>query len=230
MRINKYIAASGICSRRAAELLITQGRVMLNGKIINELGIDVLDSDEVKVDGKAILPNDKNIYLVMNKPKGYITTSKDQFGRPCIMDLIKNKQRVYPVGRLDMDTEGIIILTNDGEFSNKVIHPRNKITKTYVVKIKQQLSKEQLEALAEGVDIGGYITKPAKVRLLNKDELEIKISEGKNRQIRKMCEAVSIIVYSLKRTAIGELTLDGIQSGKYIKMDKEVILNKIGIK
>lgn len=230
MRINKYIAASGICSRRAAELLITQGRVMLNGKIINELGIDVLDSDEVKVDGKAILPNDKNIYLVMNKPKGYITTSKDQFGRHCIMDLIKNEQRVYPVGRLDMDTEGIIILTNDGEFSNKVIHPRNKITKTYVVKIKQQLSKEQLEALAEGVDIGGYITKPAKVRLLNKDELEIKISEGKNRQIRKMCEAVSIIVYSLKRTAIGELTLDGIQSGKYIKMEKEAILNKIGIK
>lgn len=230
MRINKYIAASGICSRRAAELLITQGRVMLNGKIINELGIDVLDSDEVKVDGKAILPNDKNIYLVMNKPKGYITTSKDQFGRPCIMDLIKNEQRVYPVGRLDMDTEGIIILTNDGEFSNKVIHPRNKITKTYVVKIKQQLSKEQLEALAEGVDIGGYITKPAKVRLLNKDELEIKISEGKNRQIRKMCEAVSIIVYSLKRTAIGELRLDGIQSGKYIKMEKEAILNKIGIK
>lgn len=230
MRINKYISASGICSRRAAELLITQGRVMLNGKIINELGIDVLDSDEVKVDGKVILPKDKNIYLVMNKPKGYITTLKDQFGRSCIMDLIKNEQRVYPVGRLDMDTEGIIILTNDGEFSNKVIHPRNKITKTYVVKIKQQLSKEQLEALAEGVDIGGYITKPAKVRLLNKDELEIKISEGKNRQIRRMCEAVSIIVYSLKRTAIGELTLDGIQSGKYIKMEKEVILNKIGIK
>ncbi len=223
MRLNKYIALSGVCSRRAADDMISNGKVEINGIKITKMGQDVLDGDIVKVNGKEISPEEEKVYIMLNKPKGYITTSSEQFNRPCIMDLIKENIRVFPVGRLDMDTEGLIILTNDGDLTNSIIHPRNKIEKRYIVEVHEKISKEQILSLENGVDIGSYITAPAKVKILDEKHLEIIISEGKNRQIRRMCETTGIIVYNLKRVAIGGLTLGELKVGKYKKLNKQEI-------
>ncbi len=223
MRLNKYIAMSGVCSRRKADELISKGKVCINGEIISSLGIDVKDNDIVQVNGKNITKEEKKVYIMLNKPKGYITTSSDQFNRPCVMDLIHENVRVFPVGRLDMDTEGMLLLTNDGEFANSIIHPRNKIKKKYVVEVHQEVTKDKLDALCRGVDIGGYITNKASAKMIDKNHLELTISEGKNRQIRKMCEALGIIVYSLKRIAIGNLELGSLKLGEYIMINKDSI-------
>lgn len=226
MRINKYIANCGICSRRAADELVLNGKVEINGDIINIPGFDVDIKDTVKINGKIIKLQDEKIYILLNKPKGYITTSEEQFGRPCIMDLIKENIRVFPVGRLDMDTEGMILLTNDGELTNNIIHPRNKIEKRYIVEIHEKVTTSQIKSLTNGVDIGGYITSPAVVKLLDDKHLEITITEGKNRQVRRMCEAVDIIVYNLKRISIGNLTLGDLKVGTYRRITENEI-NKI---
>ena len=223
MRLNKYIAMSGVCSRRKADELISKGKVCINGEIISSLGIDVKDNDIVQVNGKNITKEEKKVYIMLNKPKGYITTSSDQFNRPCVMDLIHENVRVFPVGRLDMDTEGMLLLTNDGEFANSIIHPRNKIKKKYVVEVHQEVTKDKLDALCRGVDIGGYITNKASAKMIDKNHLELTISEGKNRQIRKMCEALGIIEYSLKRIAIGNLELGSLKLGEYIMINKDSI-------
>lgn len=223
MRLNKYIAMSGVCSRRKADELISKGKVRINGEIVSSLGIDVKDNDIVQVNGKNIIREEKKVYIMLNKPKGYITTSSDQFNRPCVMDLIHENVRVFPVGRLDMDTEGMLLLTNDGEFANSIIHPRNKIKKKYVVEVHQEVTKDKLDALCRGVDIGGYITNKASAKMIDKNHLELTISEGKNRQIRKMCEALGIIVYSLKRIAIGNLELGSLKLGEYIMINKDSI-------
>lgn len=223
MRLNKYIAMSGVCSRRKADELISKGKVCINGEIVSSLGIDVKDNDIVQVNGKNITKEEKKVYIMLNKPKGYITTSSDQFNRPCVMDLIHENVRVFPVGRLDMDTEGMLLLTNDGEFANSIIHPRNKIKKKYVVEVHQEVTKDKLDALCRGVDIGGYITNKASAKMIDKNHLELTISEGKNRQIRKMCEALGIIVYSLKRIAIGNLELGSLKLGEYIMINKDSI-------
>ena len=152
---------------------------------------------------------------MLNKPKGYVTTSHDQFNRKSVLDLINEDVRVYPIGRLDMYTEGLLLLTNDGEFSNKMMHPRNKVEKTYIVTTDTKITNKQINDLKTGVDIGGYITKPAKVRILNNNRLEIIISEGKNRQVRRMCESVGINLLNLRRVKIGNLKLGNLQSGKY---------------
>lgn len=223
MRLNKYIAMSGVCSRRKADELISKGKVCINGEIVSSLGIDVKDNDIVQVNGKNIIKEEKKVYIMLNKPKGYITTSSDQFSRPCVMDLIHENVRVFPIGRLDMDTEGMLLLTNDGEFANSIIHPRNKIKKKYVVEVHQKVTKDKLDALCSGVDIGGYITNKASAKMIDKNHLELTISEGKNRQIRKMCEALGIIVYSLKRIAIGNLELGSLKLGEYIMINKDSI-------
>lgn len=223
MRLNKYISNSGTCSRRKADELISNGRVKINGKNVLNLGVEVDKNDIVEVDGKKITLQEKKIYIMLNKPKGYITTSKEQFLRPCVMELIHEDVRLYPVGRLDMDTEGLLLFTNDGDFANSIIHPKNKITKKYIVEIHQNITKEQLEKLRTGVDIGGYVTSKASAKIIDKNHLELIISEGKNRQVRKMCEAVNIIVYSLKRVAIGKLNLGNLEVGKYVKIDKNMI-------
>ena len=152
---------------------------------------------------------------MLNKPRGYVTTSHDQFNRKSVLDLINEDVRIYPIGRLDMYTEGLLLLTNDGEFSNKIMHPRNKIEKTYIVTTDTKISVEQIEKLKNGVNIGSYITKPAKVKLIKNDTLEIIISEGKNRQVRKMCEVVGINLLNLRRVKIGNIKLGNLQSGKY---------------
>ena len=209
IRLQKYLADAGIASRRKAEELIKQGKVYVNGKIVNELGTKVTPNvDEIRYEGKKVEIEEKYIYILLNKPIGYVTTVKDQFNRDSVMDLVKIRKRLVPVGRLDMYTSGALILTNDGEFVYKVTHPKHEIEKTYTVTIKGIIKKEEVKNLEIGVDIGEYLTKPAKVKILKTDEeknisrLEITIHEGKNRQVRKMCEAIGHSVLALHRSKI----------------------------
>lgn len=224
IRLNKYIASSGICSRRMADKLIDEKKVKVNNKIVMEKGTVVdKEKDVIKVNNKVIRIQEEKKYILMNKPVGYVTTSKEQFNRPCVLDIIAEKNRVYPVGRLDMYTSGLLILTNDGDITNKITHPKNHICKTYEVITKSNLSLEDMQRLESGVDIGGYVTMPAKVQKINENKYSITISEGKNRQVRKMFESVGNKVERLKRISIGKLTLDGIDVGKYKYISYEEI-------
>lgn len=226
IRINKFIASCGVCSRRNADAIVLEGRVKVNGKVVTELGKKITNNDIVEVDNNPISLETKKIYIMLNKPKGYVTTSKEQFNRPSVLDLIDANERVFPVGRLDMDSEGLILLTNDGEFTNRIIHPTKHVSKTYYVELEKEIYDEQIEILRQGVDIGGYITRPAKVKKLNNKKLEIIIYEGKNRQVRKMCMAVGNKVKRLERIAIGDLTLQNLKSGEY-KFLEDNEINKI---
>ena len=224
IRLNKYIASSGICSRRMADKLIDEKKVKVNNKIVMEKGTVVdKEKDVIKVNNKVIRIQEEKKYILMNKPVGYVTTSKEQFNRPCVLDIIAEKNRVYPVGRLDMYTSGLLILTNDGDITNKITHPKNHICKTYEVITKSNLSLEDMQKLESGVDIGGYVTMPAKVQKINENKYSITISEGKNRQVRKMFESVGNKVERLKRISIGKLTLDGIDVGQYKYISYEEI-------
>ena len=210
--------------------------VKVNGKIITELGTKVIPSkDKIEFDGKTLEIQEKNIYILLNKPIGYVTTTRDQFGRDDVLDLVKTKERIVPVGRLDMYTSGALILTNDGDFVYKVTHPKHEINKTYTITLKGIIKKEEVLKLQKGVDIGDYITKPAKVKILKTDEekqisrLEIVIHEGKNRQVRRMCEAVGRKVLALHRTKIGEISVKDIELGKWRYLKKEEINKLIGL-
>ena len=222
IRLNKYIAECGVCSRRSADTLIQSGKVCVNGEVVTNLGIKIDETiDNVKVNNKIIKKENKLVYIMLNKPKGYVTTSKEQFGRKSVLDLINTNLRVYPIGRLDMYTEGLLLLTNDGNFANEMMHPKNKIEKKYIVSVKGNITNEKIDLLKKGVDIGGYITKPAKVKSnFEKNELEIVISEGKNIQVRRMCEAVKLKVLNLQRTKIGNLELGNLELGKYRYLNK----------
>jgi len=224
IRINKYIAKSGICSRRKADELILNASVSVNGKIVTDLGIQIDEKkDIVRVNGKEIILEEKKVYIMLNKPKGYVTTNNEQFGRKCTTQLIHEDVRVYPIGRLDMYTEGLLLFTNDGEFANSLTHPKNKVEKTYIVKVNHNVDQNKLNILRNGVDIGGYITAPAKAESIGEKEIKIVISEGKNRQVRKMCEAVGLKVLNLKRVKIGNLELGNLPVGKYRYLtDKEI--------
>ena len=219
-RLQKVIANSGVASRRKAEELISEGRVKVDGEVITELGYKVGKNNVVEVDNVKISTEEK-VYFLLNKPRGVVTTAKDEFGRKTVVDLIPCDKRIYPVGRLDYDTTGLIILTNDGEFANNIIHPKNKIDKTYVAKINGILSIVDVMKLKKGVLIDGVKTAPAKVKLKKADKknnisfVEITIHEGKNHQIKKMIESVGFEVLKLKRERIAFLTLDGLDSGEY---------------
>ncbi len=216
IRLNKYIATCGVCSRRSADELIASGKVKVNGIVTKELGTQIDDKkDIVYVNNKKVSLKEEKVYIMLNKPKGYVTTNNEQFLRPSTKDLIKERVRVFPIGRLDMNTEGLLLLTNDGNFANKLMHPSNKIEKTYIITLRKSITDEQIKMLQNGVDIGGYITKPAKVKRISKIEIEIKISEGKNRQIRRMCEAVDAELKNLKRVQVGNLELGDLKLGKY---------------
>ena len=224
IRLNKYIASCGICSRRSADNLILGGKVFLNDKVVTNLGTIIDENiDVVKINNKILKKEDEFVYIMLNKPKGYVTTSKEQFNRPSVLELVNTNLRVYPIGRLDMYTEGLLLLTNDGEFANKMMHPKNKVNKTYIVKVKGDITEDKLENLRKGVDIGGYVTKEAKVKLISKKEIEITISEGKNRQVRKMCNTVGLTVLNLKRVRIGTLKLGNLQVGKYQYLNKDIV-------
>ena len=229
-RLQKYLAECGVASRRKCEELILQGKVKVNNQIVTELGVKVnLEKDIVKFEDKEIKPTSKMVYILLNKPIGYVTTADDQFGRDTVLDLVKVKERIVPVGRLDMYTSGALILTNDGDFVYKVTHPKHEIEKTYTVPVKGIIKNEEVELLRKGVKIDDYITKPAKVKILKTDieknisRLEIVIHEGKNRQVRKMCESVGRKVLALHRSKIGKIGVKDIELGKwrYLK-DREI--------
>ena len=221
-RLQKYLAQCGVASRRKCEELILQGRVQVNGVTVTELGTKINpEKDKIKFDGKDIKQAQKLVYILLNKPIGYVTTADDQFGRDTVLDLVKVKERIVPVGRLDMYTSGALILTNDGDFVYQVTHPKHEIEKTYTVTIKGIVQNSEVEQLRNGIKIDDYITKPARVKILKTDtekdisRLEITIHEGKNRQIRKMCEAVGRKVLALHRSKIGGIGVKDIELGKW---------------
>lgn len=223
IRLNKYIAMCGVSSRRKADELIANGKIKVNGKVISELGFLVAGTEEILYEGKKIKLEENKKYYMINKPKGYVTTAKEQFNRKSVLDLISSNERIYPVGRLDMYSEGLLLLTNDGEFTNKITHPKKHIAKTYRVILNKNITEEMIQKLENGVDIGGYVTSKAEVNKLKDREIEITIYEGKNRQIRKMCEVVGTTVINLKRISIGKLKLGKLETGKYIELtDKDI--------
>lgn len=231
MRINKYIALCGVASRRKAEELILAGRVTVNDEVMTELSYKVdEENDIVKVDDKLIKEENKLVYILLNKPEGYITTVKDQFDRPSVLDLVSDiKERVYPIGRLDYETSGLLLLTNDGDLTYKLTHPKHEIDKTYVARVKGKLTKEEIERFKTGLKIEDYTTAPAKLKVIKYDEqrdsslLEIKIHEGKNRQVRKMCKAINHPVLRLRRSAMGKIKIGDCEIGKYRYLTEDEI-------
>lgn len=220
MRLNKYLADCGVASRRACDKLIAEGRVTLNGKTVTQMGVTVNpDNDHVTVNGKRVAIKHKLYYILLHKPKGYVTTVSDDLGRRTVMDLIDIKTRLYPVGRLDYDTEGALILTNDGDIANKLTHPKNQVSKVYVCRISGQITNDEVAKLQKGVEIDGKMTLPAVVKVLENDihhsRIELTIKEGRNRQVRRMFEAIGKDVEFLKRVAVGEIRLGGLSRGKY---------------
>lgn len=231
MRINKFLAECGIASRRNCETLVTAGRVKVNGKTVTMLATDVdPESDLVSVDEKPVKPIARHLYLALNKPKGYVCTTNDEFGRKTVMDFFEGKypgKRIFPVGRLDYDTEGLLILTTDGDLSNRLVHPRNEIPKTYVAKIEGEIAESDLNKLRQGVILDGVKTKKCKVRLLgtenNVSRVEVVITEGRNRQVRRMFESINRDVIFLKRTAIGDIKLGGLYRGNFRELKENEI-------
>lgn len=222
VRLQKYIAMSGRASRRGAEQLIEEGRIKVNGKRITEQGVKVeIGCDKVELDDELLKVTEKKVYIALNKPAGYVTTVKDQFDRPTVMDLIEKEihMRVFPVGRLDYETEGLLLMTNDGDWANKVIHPRFESNKRYYAVLKGVLTIPELNRIRRGVVIDGKKTKPCECEILEIDMgmtlVEITIHEGRNRQIRKMFEAVGHIVKALKRESVGIVELGNLPEGRW---------------
>lgn len=234
VRLQKFLAEAGIASRRKCEELIQSGKVMVNGKVIETLGTKINPKeDKVTYNGKNVENSLQKTYILLNKPIGYVTTAKDQFKRDTVLDLIKINKRIVPCGRLDMYTSGALILTDDGDFVYKITHPKHEIEKTYTVTIKGIVTNEEVQKLRQGVEIDDngekYITKKANVRILKTDiekdisRLEIVIHEGKNRQVRKMCEAVGRKVLALHRSKIGNIGVKDLKIGTWRYLKKHEI-------
>ncbi|HEN4562542.1 TPA: rRNA pseudouridine synthase [Streptococcus agalactiae] len=229
MRINKYIAHAGIASRRKAEELIKQGMVTINGQVVNELATQVKAGDLVEIEGSPIY-NEEKVYYLLNKPRGVISSVSDDKGRKTVIDLLPQvKERIYPVGRLDWDTTGLLILTNDGDFTDKMIHPRNEIDKVYLARVKGIATKENLRPLTRGVVIDDKKTKPARYTIIkvdhekNRSVVELTIHEGRNHQVKKMFEQVGLLVDKLSRTQFGTLDLTGLRPGEARRLNKKEI-------
>ena len=227
-RLNKYIANSGLCSRRKADELIFNGNVRINGVTVKEPGYQVTEDDKVAVNGKPIIPVKEKVYVVINKPLGYVTTMDDQFGRYTVADLVSDfEERLFPVGRLDYNTTGLLIMTNDGDMAYRLTHPKHEVTKTYRARISGYISDTKLNMLRRGVDIGGFITSKARVdvvkQLKRSTIVEIEIHEGKNRQVRKMFSKVGHPVQELERVAIGDIKLGRLATGHYRKLTEAEI-------
>lgn len=225
MRLQKYMAQSGVASRRKSEKMIEDGLVSVNEKIVTTQGTIVDPSkDIVRVNKKIIYLEEKKIYIMLNKPLGYVTTTSDEKDRKIITDLIEDvEERIYPVGRLDMDTSGLILLTNDGKVTNKITHPRNEVVKKYIAIVEGTPNKLELTKFRKGLMIDGKKTAPAKIKIAKNYEtesiLEIEIREGRNRQIRRMCEAINHPIKKLKRVSIGEIEIGGLQFGEWRYLD-----------
>lgn len=217
-RLQKVIANSGYCSRRKAEELIKNGKVMVNGKKIEELGFNVDGNDIITVENK-ILKKENKEYILLYKPRGVVTTTSDEKGRKTVLDLIETNKRLYPVGRLDYDTSGLLLLTNDGELTNILIHPKNEIDKVYIAKINGIMNGFEIKTLEKGVLIDGKKTAPCKVKVRKKEKdssiIELTIHEGKNHQVKKMFETIGFKVLKLKREKLAFLNLSGLKPGEY---------------
>ena len=222
MRLNKFIAETGFCSRRKADELINEGRVSVN-KQEAIIGMDIKPEDVVRIDGERVKLNTRYEYYILNKPKRVICSNEDKFGRKLAIDLIKSKARLFTYGRLDFMTEGLIIISNDGDIYNHVMHPRKKLYKSYIVKVNRDIEEKDIEALQHGVVIDGRRTAPAKVKKLDRREVRIAIFEGRNRQIRKMLETLGYEIKSLKRVKVGELTLGSLEVGHYRPLTEDEI-------
>lgn len=228
IRLQKYLSMCAVASRRKAEELIAQGKVKVNGKVA-QIGDKVSPRhDTVTVSGKKITAGRKNIYIMLNKPRGFITTMDDEMGRKCVAELVSDVgARVYPVGRLDKDSEGLLLMTNDGEFANLMTHPSKHIPKIYRVTVRPNVTEEMLTAFSTGMKIDGRITAPADARIIEKQEnrvvLEIVLYEGRNRQIRKMCESLGLEVARLKRTSMGSLKLGMLHPGKWRELTEDEV-------
>ncbi|MDK2984652.1 MAG: rRNA synthase [Clostridia bacterium] len=220
-RLQKVLARAGIASRRKSEEIILQGRVKVNGKVVRKLGTKVdPDNDKIELDDRPIKGKEKKVYILLYKPSGYVTTMKDPQGRKTVADLVSPiPQRIYPVGRLDYDTEGLLLMTNDGKLVYRLTHPSHEVKKTYLATVKGHPSERALRRLRHGIKLEDGMTAPARVKLLkaynNSSLLELIIHEGKNRQVRRMCEAVGHPVLKLKRTKVGFLTLDNLSKGEF---------------
>ena len=224
MRINKYLAQSGVASRRKVEEYILDGKVKVNGKVVRDLATDIKDSDIVYFENRPVRAVSNFVYYKLNKPKGYVTTASDDKDRKTVMSLMRAVHtRVFPVGRLDYDTEGLLLLTNDGEITNILTKPNSKVEKTYSVHIEGTITRDEIKRLSSGVDIGDYKTMPCSVQFVEGDDkiskLLVTITEGKNRQVRRMFEAIEKTITFLKRVQIGEIRLGGLSRGEYRELN-----------
>lgn len=227
-RLQKFMASCGVASRRKCEKLIEEGRVTVNGIVITELGFKVdCNKDYVELDGKPIKMEERKVYIALNKPKGYITASSDNRGRKTVIDLLKLKERIFPIGRLDYETSGLLLITNDGEIFNKVMHPRQNVNKTYIALVEGIPTDTEINSLENGVDIGGYTTALAKASVENIEgknaRVKIVIHEGKKRQVRRMCRAIHHHVIELKRTSVGKINLGNLKEGEWRYLSNEEI-------
>lgn len=232
MRINKYLAECGLASRRKCEEYVIGGEVTVNGKVVTDLSMQVNYSDTVTVGGKKVSPVSKHVYLMLNKPKGCVTTVSDDKGRKTVLDIVRGdypETRLFPVGRLDYDTEGLLILTTDGDLCNRITHPSSEIEKTYTAKLEGSVSESDLASVRRGVDLDGRRTGKSRARLVSYDRktnistVEITIREGMNREVRRIFESIGKNVVFLKRVAIGDLRLRGVDRGAYRKLTKEEV-------
>lgn len=228
-RLQKYLAECGIASRRKCEELIMEGHIRVNGNTITEMGMKIDPSiDTIQYNGKAVTLPDNMLYIMLNKPEGYISTAREQFNRPKVTDLIDIPGvRLYPVGRLDYDSSGLLLLTNDGDVTYSVTHPGHEIDKTYIAEVKGIPGDADINKLRDGIDIGGFVTSPAKISIIgirkNNALLSISIHEGKNRQVRRMCSTAGHDVIKLKRISIGKLSLGNLKKGEWRHLKKDEV-------
>ncbi|GMQ60724.1 pseudouridine synthase [Vallitalea sediminicola] len=226
IRLQKYLADAGIASRRKCENYIVEGKVLVNDRVVKELGTKIdASTDSVKYMGRVVKNDSSLIYIILNKPTGFITSVSDEKGRKTVMDLIDINTRIYPIGRLDYNTSGLLLLTNDGELTYKLTHPKHEVEKEYIVTVKGMPSEEKLDELRRGTDLGVYRTSYSKINVIDKNndktKLQVVIHEGKNRQVRKMFEYIGCPVIKLQRVAIGKLKIDGLPQGKYRHLSKD---------
>jgi 23S rRNA pseudouridine2605 synthase len=224
MRLAKYLAAAGIASRRAAEAIVRAGRVTVEGKVVTDPALDVTPATRVAVDGQPVSQPAERLVLVLNKPAGVVSTARDPQGRPTVVSLVPPSVRLYPVGRLDADTTGLILLTNDGDLAHRLTHPSFEVDKTYRAKVANApVSDPAIRLLREGVELEDGLTAPARVRRITRDLLELTVHEGRKRQVRRMCEAVGHPVRQLERVAFGPLTLGGLRPGSYRRLEADEV-------
>ena len=235
LRLNKFLSGSGVASRRKCDEIIASGKVTVNGKVVTEVGSQINEKkDKVMVEGKAVCLPSSFVYIKLNKPKGYACTASDEKGRKTIYDLVDCEERLFSIGRLDYNTEGLIILTNDGDFANKVSHPRYDVEKEYRVTIEGKIKESELAVLRKGVVVDGQKMPPAKVKLLSQDEnvskISVVINEGQNRQVRRMFEAIGREIKLLKRVRIGSVRLGGLSRGQWRDLTEDELNLLVGKK